>query len=275
MNNTVIIFSDEAGQYYKHPTVKNIVSDPFYIRSGVYISTEEYINFQNDIDKLKVDFDMPNNQEIKWSDIYSVQKKRYRNDFLLKYSDKDIMNYIANYLNYSNKYTSIKFLFTITKNKEQNSADKDYINFIHLQNIYQRAQLDAKNNDKDFYLVIIDDINEETLDVLRKKCSDLLHNGDKFVKYSNVNQSLLVEKSEQSAGIQLADYSAGIFNSVAKRYILAQNNYDYANQLYLSYIAPKIRNSYKRLLGYGIIKITNKIEIENINGLLSVTAQYL
>ena len=224
---------------------------------------------------MKADFDLPNNQEIKWSDVYSIQKKRYRKDFLSRYSDKNIMDYISKYLNYSNKYTSIKFIFTVTKNKEQNSADKDYINFIHLQNIYQRAQLDAKNYNKDFYLVVIDDMNEETLDVLRKKCSDLLHHGDKFIKYSNVNQSLLVEKSEQSAGVQLADYSAGIFNSVAKRYILAHNNYDFANQLYLSYIAPRIRNYYKKLSGYGIIQITNKITIENIDALLNITEQYL
>lgn len=275
MNNTIIIFPDEAGQYYNRPTAKNITNDPFYVRSGVYISTEDYINFQNNIDILKTDFGVPNNQEIKWSDIYAVQKKRFRNDFLTKYSDKNIMDYIENYLNYANKYDSIKFLFTITKNKPQNIANKDYITFIHLQNIYQRAQLDAKNNNKDFYLVIIDDINEETLNDLRKKCSDLLHNGDRFITYSNVNQSLLVEKSEQSAGIQLSDYSAGIFNSVAKRYLLSQNNYEYANQLYLSYIAPNIRNFQKRVLGYGIIKITNKIEIENIDSLLNITAQQL
>lgn len=275
MNNTVIIFSDEAGQYYRYPTIKNINSDPFYVRSGVYISTEDYINFQRDIDLLKANYGVPNNQELKWSDIYAVQKKRFRNDFLKDYSDKDIMEYITYYLNTASEYNSIKFLFTITKNKIQNSADKDYITFIHLQNIYQRAQLDAKNNNSDFYLVIIDDINEETLNGLRKKCSDLLHSGDRFVQYSNVNQSLLVEKSEQSAGIQLADYSAGIFNSVAKRYILSQNNYDYANSLYLSYIAPHIRNYYKRILGYGIIRITNRIEIENLNSLLNVTAQYV
>lgn len=275
MNNTVIIFSDEAGQYYRYPTIKNINSDPFYVRSGVYISTEDYISFQRDIDLLKANYGVPNNQELKWSDIYAVQKKRFRNDFLKNYSDKDIMEYISYYLNTASKYNSIKFLFTITKNKIQNSADKDYITFIHLQNIYQRAQLDAKNNNSDFYLVIIDDINEETLNGLRKKCSDLLHSGDRFVQYSNVNQSLLVEKSEQSAGVQLADYSAGIFNSVAKRYILSQHNYDYANSLYLSYIAPHIRNYYKRILGYGIIRITNRIEIENLNSLLNVTAQYL
>lgn len=275
MNNTIIIFSDEAGQYYKYPSIKNISSDPFYVRSGVYISTEDYINFQNNIDELKTNFNIPNNQEIKWSDIYAIQKGRYRNDFLKKYSDKNIMDYILMYLNCASKFNSIKFLFTITKNKIQNSANKDHITFMHLQNIYQRAQLDAKSNNKDFYLIIIDDISEDALNDLRKKCSDLLHNGDRFIKYSNVNQSLLVEKSEQSAGIQLADYSAGIFNSVAKRYILEQRNYDYANSLYLSYIAPHIRNYNKKVLGFGIIKITNRIEIENLDKLLSQTTLHL
>ena len=67
-------------------------------------------------------------------------------------------------------------------------------------------------------------INVETaLNDLRQRCCDLLHNGDRFVDYSNLNQSLLVEKSEQSAGIQIADYAAGIFNSVAKKYILEKN----------------------------------------------------
>ena len=41
MNNTTIIFSDEAGQYYKKSEDKQIISDPFYVRLSVYLTTEE------------------------------------------------------------------------------------------------------------------------------------------------------------------------------------------------------------------------------------------
>ena len=58
MNNTTIIFSDEAGQYYKKPNDKQIISDPFYVRSAVYLTTEEYITFQKDIITLKKKYNL-------------------------------------------------------------------------------------------------------------------------------------------------------------------------------------------------------------------------
>ena len=59
MNNTTIIFSDEAGQYYKKSEDKQIISDPFYVRSAVYLTTEEYIAFQKDIITLKKKYNLP------------------------------------------------------------------------------------------------------------------------------------------------------------------------------------------------------------------------
>lgn len=275
MNNTTIIFSDEAGQYYKKPNEKQIISDPFYVRSAVYLTTEEYIAFQKDIITLKKKYNLPINEEVKWSDIYELQKKRYRVDFLKDYSIDKLKQYITDYISIAHLKQSIKYVFTISGNRYQNTADKEYIIFAHLQNIYQRAQFDATDESNDFYMVIIDDMNETALNNLRQRCCDLLHNGDRFVDYSNLNQSLLVEKSEQSAGIQIADYAAGVFNSVAKKYILEKNPYDYANRLYSMYIAPKIRRKNKKILGYGIMKITKNMTISNLNALIEATESYL
>lgn len=279
MNNTTIIFSDESGQYYKGPNEKQIESDPFYVRSAVYLSTEDYISFQHEIATLKQKYKIPFNEEIKWSGIHKVQKKKeknFRTDFLKQFGHKELESYIDEYLAIACAKPSIKYLFTISGNRKQNQADKDYIVFAHIQDIYQRAQMDANNNKNDFYMVIIDDMNEASLKYLREKCSSLLYKGDKyFSNYPNLNKSLLVEKSEQSVGIQLSDYAAGIFNSVAKRYILKKNGYDYADSLYKKYVAPKLRNHIQKILGYGIIKITNKMEIENLCELFNVTKIYL
>lgn len=258
MNNTIMVFSDEAGQYYQHPTPKNVASNPFYIRSGVFVSTEDYIGFQDFTLHLKKDFGVPLNQEIKWSDIYEVQKKRYRDGFLMQYDDKAIMNFITTYLKQAANLKSIKYVFTITKNSINSIADKNFILYAHLQNIYQRAQKEANSNNNEFYILIIDDMDKNTISYLREKCGDLLYYGDRFLNYGNINQSLLVENSKQSAGIQLADYSAGIFNSVAKKYILSSRGYEFSSNMYDSFIAPKIRNSSGIVGGYGILKITNK-----------------
>ncbi|MGN0790114.1 MAG: DUF3800 domain-containing protein [Acutalibacteraceae bacterium] len=275
MNNTTIIFSDEAGQYYQTPNDKQIKSDPFYVRSAVYLSTEDYISFQHSIGSLKQKYNIPFNEEIKWSDIYEIKQGRFRANFLKEIDCEELMAYITEYMSIAYGKDSIKYLFTISGNRKQNRADKDYIIFFHLQNIYQRAQLDANSENSDFYMVIIDDMNESALKNLREKCSSLLHTGDKFLNYPNLNQSLLVEKSEQSAGIQLSDYAAGIFNSVAKKYILSKKSYDYADSLYKKYIASKLRNHNKNISGYGIIRITNKMEIDNLGELFNVTKTYL
>ena len=274
MNNTIIVFSDEAGQYHQNANKKNIISAPFYIRSGVFISTEDYIAFQDYTLRLKEQYGVPLNQEIKWSDIYEIQKKRYREHFLMQYDDESIMSYIASYLRYAAELQSLKYVFTITQNHLNSFADKNYILYAHLQNIYQRAQLEASASNKNFYIVIIDDMDKGTIEYLREKCGDLLRNGDRFLQYGNINHSLLVENSKQSAGIQLADYSAGIFNSIAKKYILSAGGYQYSNDMYDRYIAPHIRNVNRQVVGYGIIKVTNKNNCD-LTELISRTQKHL
>lgn len=270
MNNTILVFSDEAGQYYKPITLKNIHRDPFYIRSGVFVSTEDYKDFQKFAVSLKREYRIPLNQEIKWSDVNEIQNYRYRNNFLMSFTINDIKNYIQTFLEKASKLKSIKYVFTITKNSLNNYSDKDYMLYAHLQNIYQRAQIEANTNNNDFFIVIIDDMDKNTLNKLREKCNNLSLYGDNFLDYNNVNQSLLVENSKQSAGIQLADYSAGIFNSVAKKHILSFNGFEFANELYINYIAPNIRNLNDKILKYGFMKVTNRNKCD-LNNLEKIT----
>ena len=85
----------------------------------------------------------------------------------------------------------------------------------------------------------------------------LVEQGD-IVKYTSLYSGVLFENSNLSAGIQLADYTAGVFNSFLKSIDSSPSNYEYAKHLFFSYIKPKLRESnFGEIMGYGIREVTS------------------
>ena len=65
-----IIFTDEAGAYNKLPSEPFRRSHPFYIRSNVYLTTEDYRIFQNEIQALNRQYGVPVGEEVKWDECF-------------------------------------------------------------------------------------------------------------------------------------------------------------------------------------------------------------
>jgi len=51
------VFTDEAGTYQRHPSVAHITKHPFYIRSNVLMSIDDYRQYQIDLQRISGECD--------------------------------------------------------------------------------------------------------------------------------------------------------------------------------------------------------------------------
>ena len=93
MSETYFVFTDEAGAYNKRPNEKFRRSHPFYIRSNVRMSADDYSLFQNEIEELNKKYGVPVEEEIKWSDLWEIHKGKHRAEFLKTKSEDTLKGY--------------------------------------------------------------------------------------------------------------------------------------------------------------------------------------
>lgn len=105
-------------------------------------------------------------------------------------------------------------------------------------------------------MFIMDELNTETMKQIKPVCHEFTVNGDFIRNYENVYHSILTECSNQSAGIQLADYVAGAMYGYLRRSFIDPDNYSFAADLHKDYIAGKIRrNAVGNVMGFGVREV--------------------
>ena len=108
----------------------------------------------------------------------------------------------------------------------------------------------------EFAVFIMDELNAETIKQIKAVCHEFTVNGDFIRNYGNVYHSILTESSNQSAGIQLADYAVGAMYGYLRRSFIAPDNYAFATDMYNDYIYRKLRHSAMgSIMGYGIREV--------------------
>lgn len=262
------VFSDEAGVYKPHPNEAFVKSNPFYIRAYVLMSIDEYREYQKELEAINKQYAIPINEEIKWSDLGGKYKNSNpRSDTILNMSINCLMQYYDHVLDTATVKNSVKFIFTITDNRDNTYKYSDIDMYIyHLQNAFQRIQKEMRS--KDFATFFVDEINKGIFDKIKAACYEFTEKGD-FVEYNNLYHGIISENSIYSPGIQLADYVAGIMNSYLRRNMLSPCNYQFAANLYDRYIKSNIRHSaYGTICGYGVVNTPGKTplrsKLENI-----------
>lgn len=90
MSDTFLVFTDEAGAYNKLPSEPFRRSHPFYIRSNVCLSAEDYRVFQGEIQSLNKRYGIPVGEEVKWSDLWETHRGKYRAEFLKGFSEDQL-----------------------------------------------------------------------------------------------------------------------------------------------------------------------------------------
>lgn len=251
------IFTDEAGAYQKRPSDAHIRSHPFYIRSNVIMSINDYRQYQIAMQRINGEYEIPFDEEIKWSDIWSKTKNNARNSLIEHMSVDRLKGYYCKVLKTATELESTVFMFTITDIVGRTCGLKPEVVYaFHLQDAFQRIQMDMGSDD--FATFIMDELNYDTIKQIKAVCHEVTIKGD-FVKYKNLYQGVLIENSLYSPGIQLADYVAGIMNGYLRRQMLKPDGYKFSFDMFNEYIEPNLRkHSNGTTVGYGIIDIPKR-----------------
>jgi hypothetical protein len=251
-------FSDESGSLSK-----KVYSNPYYIRSSLVIQAKEWKLLSNNFTQLKKDYELPVEREIKWSYLWNLKKYRFNNKdiekgkpfkFLEKISEESLINFVKSAFNLINTLSLPKIILTVTDNKIGDWTVPKEVTKMHLQEIMQRLQMEYQNDEKNLVLLFIDPTTKIENICLKETYHDLFGKGDFIEKYSNIKDSLIIEHSHHSVGIQLADFIAGCFSSVL-RGVYDTNNYKLGRELFYKYVFKHIRKYNEDIMGYGIIEI--------------------
>lgn len=253
-----LVFTDEAGNYKSHPSQRHIDSHPFYIRAYVRMSAEDYRQYQIDMQRINGMYQIPFEEEIKWSDIGTKHKKGAPRTSTIEQMSLDrLKKYFRAVLEAATSKESTSVVYTVTDVVGQTCRIRDDdIYTYHLQAAFQRIRMGIEPHD--FAVFIMDELNEGTVKQIKSACHKFTVHGD-FVEYKNLYQGVLTENSLYSPGIQLADYAAGIMNCYLRRNLLSPKNYQFAADLYRDFIIKVLRRSKEGIVvGFGVVNIPKK-----------------
>lgn len=257
-----LIFTDEAGAYKAQTTPDFRKRHPFYVRSNVMISMDDYMEFQKEMQTLNGMYEIPVGEEIKWSDLWEKLRNRPRTPAIAAITEDRLKGYYRKVFECASQKDSLQYIFTITNVYEQYCLlEERHIYKFHLQEAFQRVQMDLRPRNE-FAVFIMDELNAETIKQIKAVCHEFTVNGDFIRNYGNVYHSILTESSNQSAGIQLADYAVGAMYGYLRRSFIAPANYAFATDMYNDYIYRKLRHSAMgSIMGYGIREVPKHLTL--------------
>lgn len=257
------VFTDEAGAYQKNPSDAHIRSHPFYIRANVCMSIDDYRQYQIEMQRVNGEYEIPFDEEIKWSDLWSKERKKPRNDRISQMSSERLKGYYRKVFELATAKKSTMFLFTVTDIVGRTCGWRiEPLYKAHLQDAFERIQMDLNNTD-DFATFVMDELSIETIKEIKSACHEFTIHGD-FVKYKNLYYGVLTENSLYSPGIQLADYATGVMNGYLRGKIVSPGNYKFATDLCDEFIFPCLRSYYNgSIVGYGVIDIPKNTAFRN------------
>lgn len=94
-----LIFTDEAGAYKGQTTPEFRKRHPFYVRSNVMISMDDYRDFQKEMQTLNGMYEIPVGEEVKWSDLWEKMRNRPRTAAIAAMSNDRLKGYYERFWN--------------------------------------------------------------------------------------------------------------------------------------------------------------------------------
>ncbi|MDO8873805.1 MAG: DUF3800 domain-containing protein [Methanoregula sp.] len=251
-------FGDESGHYQTERTEKNKERNPYYVRATLLMLADDWKILNSEFLTLKKNWGFSRDEEIKWDYIWKIkwcQENGKKPDkdiaFLMErfYDENSLVTFVENALILLRNLDFFQIIITITDNRICNPLHEKNILQTHLQKIMQRIQMELQSDQENLAVIFFDSINEKKDKALCEAYSSIYHSGDFIKEYSCIQDCLHFEQSNQSVGIQLADYVAGItMNRLRQR--------EESVRLFNKYIFPALRRSDNgNLMGFGVIDI--------------------
>ena len=115
----------------------------------------------------------------------------------------------------------------------------------------QRIEMEIQDKQQDNLAIIFFDATDRGVDrLLREAYSSIYFQGDFIEKYSHIKDSISLELSHHSFGIQIADYTSGSFNGFLR-------DYEFSTRLFHSHLYGLLRRELgtNEILGFGIREV--------------------
>lgn len=210
-------FSDESGSYKQYRNIRFNELHPYYIRASFIIHGDNWLYLDYLFKELKDEFQIPQQMEIKYSDIWTIIKHEENPSrgvdshvqSLLEYPVEDLIDFIERSLSLLHDLEYAFIVITISNNSKIGTMDEKYIYTWHLQNLMQRIQKVFQDDDN-LCLIFVDPVSRRINKLLTESYNDLFLNGDYFTQFSTIKDCLHFEYSHHSCGIQIADFIAGV-----------------------------------------------------------------
>jgi len=257
-------FSDEAGCYRKERSERFIKAHPFFIRSAVLISVEDWLKMKQHFEKLLKRAHLPYDKELKWSYIGSIIQHRKRGEAIppekpyaafSHLSTEELWDFVRGCLKLLHDAESCVVIYTVTDNQHfaTGPVTEETIHTMHIQDLMQRIELELRPH-QGLAIMFSDTMSEERLNRIVRNAYAEVYRSDRFIEeYRCIKESLAFELSHQSIGIRLADYAAGAFNAFLR-------SFSPGSDLFCNLIYPKVRKSPTTgsPIGYGIIDVPKR-----------------
>jgi hypothetical protein len=250
-------FSDEYGCYRQDRGRGFLRAHPYYARATFTMPADEWKTLNTSFCALKRAYELPVDREIKWAYLWSIRSHWSRDEpvplgrdysFLAGYDYNELKKFVQESLGLLNTLSSVRVVVTVTDNNACNRIREKYLYKMHLQEVMQRTQMDMEGHESNLCVMFVDPVSDEHDQTLRSAYSELYHEGD-FVRYTHIKDSLDIEYSHHSVGIQLADYVAGTFVGFARRYAASE-------EIFMGCVFPHLRRSPRgEVMGFGIREV--------------------
>lgn len=260
-------FSDECGTYKKEKGKKHLKVHPHYIRSTLLIKAEEWKLLKKEFNLLKEKFGLPIGREIKWAYLWSLrnyqkngQKIPKKKDFkfLENHDYHNLIDFVEQCLSLLHQIDFKKIIITHTDNTNCPRIDDKNMLKMHLQEHMQRVEMQIQTRtEENLAVLFFDPVSESTDKHLRDIYFELFNSGDFIDSYKHIKDSLNIEHSHQSVGIQLADYVSGTFSAILKGQ--GNSNYDRGKSMFYDHVHPYLRKYNGTIWGVGIREVPSNI----------------
>lgn len=250
---------------------KQLKSHPLYLRSTLIINSSEWKKLNNAFLLLKEEYNIPRHLEIKWSNLWSLRNaqkfsKKIEDEtgirHLKDYNYQDLIEFVGRSVELITTLEFKKIIATVTFNSIGQNPKEEQIIKYHLQDTIQRIEMEVQFDNKNLAVLFIDPINNSKNELFRRAYHQLYMQGDFIEKYNCIKDSLNIENSHQSVGIQIADYISGCIGSILK--MNSTNKYENALSIFNKYIKPNLRVRHDgKIIGYGLVDIPKSDTAKN------------
>ncbi|HVZ97510.1 MAG TPA: DUF3800 domain-containing protein [Chitinophagaceae bacterium] len=271
MADTYFCFSDECGDYKPNMTDKQVRNHPYYIRTTFLMNSSEWKALNNKFKELKSKYSLPLSKELKWAHLWTIRSHQKNNkpipdklglQHLANCKYHHLIDFVEEALLLVNTLNEKKIIATYTKNLNKYPINEKSMICFHLQEHMQRLEMELQVDEGNLGVLFFDPVNNEKNELFRQIYNELFENGDFIKKYKFIKDSLNIENSHHSVGIQLADYISGAFSAILKASI--DNDYSRGIKMFFDSVHPNLRRGWQNNIhGYGIREVPRSVPTRN------------